>query len=513
VTAQTARGHNGVVSAGHRLASEAAIAVLRDGGNAVDASIAAALVLAVVCPYAVSLAGDLYALVYDPKTGAVAGLNGTGCSPQSATLARFASGIPGTGVLSATVPGMLRGLDDLARRFGTINLATLIQPALRLAEDGFPVHRQLAANTADRAELLAKNAAARALFLPGGAALAEGTIFRQPDLAAVLRTLTAEGVESFYGGEIARLLARSSQAIGGLLTAQDLAAHRSLWQEPIAAPFYGHDVLTMPPNSFGATLLWQLLTLEVGKIDRIDPASADFVLQGYETRRAAYRAAARFIADPHVAESKLRRALIEAITGEAAPANQPVPSEARDRCTTCVTAIDRDGMAVSLIESVSAPYGAGVVLGGTGILLNNRMAGFNIDPASDNFVAPGKRPANTLAPCLVMKNGKLVISVGTPGTVGQTCTLAQFLARVLACGEDPATAASAPRWSVDFQGKLVVEDTMAPALRAAVQARQPEARTMREGWISFGSIKLAAATAEGLLGVADHRRVAQALAW
>jgi len=512
VTAQTARGRNGVVSSGHGLASEAAIAVLRDGGNAVDASVAAALVLAVVCPYAVSLTGDLYALIYEPKTGTVAGLNATGCSPQAATRARFAGGIPGTGVLSATVPGMLRGLDDLLHRFGTRPLGALIAPALRLAEDGFPVHRQLAANTKDRAELLAKNAAAKALFLPEGQPLAEGAIFRQSDLAAVLRAIAAEGVDSFYAGEIAQAMTRSAQKLGGLFAAEDFAAHRSLWQEPIAAPFYGHDVLTMPPNSFGATLLWQLLALEAGRIDRVAPESADFVTQGYAARQSAYRAAARFIADPRLGEAKLRRALIEAIAGDAAAPRQPAPAEARDRCTTCVTAIDRTGMAVSLIESVSAPYGAGVVLEGTGILLNNRMAGFNTDESSDNCVAPVKRPANTLAPCLVLKNGKLVMSVGTPGTVGQTCTLAQFLARVLACGQDPAAAASAPRWSVDFSGKLVVEETMDADMQAAVKAQHPDMRAMREGWISFGSIKLAMPTTDGLLGLADHRRVAKAIA-
>ena len=513
MTAQIARGQNGVVAAGHGLASEAAIAVLRAGGNAVDASIAAAVVLAVVCPYAVSIAGDLYALVYEPKGGAVAGLNATGAAPAAATRARFADGIPGTGILAATVPGMLRGLEDLARRFGTRPLAELLAPALRLAVEGFPVHRQLAANTRERAELLAKNEAARAIFLPGGKPLDERTLFRQPDLASVLRAIAAEGAEGFYRGEVARLMLRSAQAAGGLFSADDFAAHRSLWQEPIAAPFYGHDVLTMPPNSFGATLLWQLLALDKGGIDRVDPNSADFVLQGYEARRNAYRAVARLIADPGKTEAKLRRALIAAVTGEANRETQAIPAEARDRCTTCVTVIDRAGMGVSLIESVSAPYGAGVVLDGTGILLNNRMAGFNTDEGSDNCVAPGKRPANTLAPCLVMKDGKLVMSLGTPGTVGQTCTLAQFLARVLACGEDRATAASVPRWSVDFQGKLVVEDTMAAALRDAVQARAPEARAMREGWISFGSIKLAAAMPGGFIGIADHRRVAEALAW
>jgi gamma-glutamyltranspeptidase/glutathione hydrolase len=513
VTAQIARGRNGVVSAGHGLASEAALAVLRAGGNAVDASIAAALVLAVVCPYAVSLAGDLYALVYEPKSGAVSGLNATGMAPASATRERFAAGIPGTGILSATVPGMLRGLHDLAQRFGTRSLASLLAPASRFAEDGFAVHRQLAANTADRAELLAKNAAARALFLPDGKPLGEGTVFRQPELAAVLRTIASDGVESFYRGALAQRMVQAAQAAGGLFGTDDFAVHQSLWQEPIAAPFYGHDILTMPPNSFGATLLWQLLALAAGTIDRTDPNSADFILQGYDARRGAYRAVAKLIADPRRTEATLRRSLSEAVAGPTPRAGEKAPAEARDRCTTCVTVIDRDGMAVSLIESVSAPYGAGVVLEGTGIVLNNRMAGFTIDADSDNCVAPGKRPANTLAPCLVMKDGKLVMSVGTPGTVGQTCTLAQFLARVLACGEDPATAASVPRWSVDFQGKLVVEDTMPLALCDAVHARVPEMRAMREGWISFGSIKLAANTPDGLLGLADHRRVAQALAW
>jgi gamma-glutamyltranspeptidase / glutathione hydrolase len=512
VTVQIARGRSGVVSAGHSLASEAAIAVLRAGANAVDAAIAAALVLAVVCPYAVSLAGDLYALIYEPKSGAVAGLNATGAAPAAATRARFAGGIPGTGILSATVPGMLRGLHDLAQRFGTRSLASLLVPASRVAEEGFAVHRQLAANTADRAELLAKNGAASAVFLPSGKPLGEGTVFRQPALAAVLRTIASDGVESFYRGAIARRLVRAAQAAGGLFSTDDFAAHQSLWQQPIAAPFYGHDVLTMPPNSFGATLLWQLLALEAGGIDRVDPDGADFILQGYEARRGAYRAVAKLIADPRQTEAALRRALSEAAAGQAPRAASKEPAEARDRCTTCVTVIDGEGMAVSLIESVSAPYGAGVVLEGTGILLNNRMAGFNIDAESDNCVAPGKRPANTLAPCLVLKDGKLVMSVGTPGTVGQTCTLAQFLARVLACGEDPATAASVPRWSVDFQGKLVVEDTMAESLRDAIRARMPETRAMREGWISFGSIKLAAVTPEGLLGLADHRRVAQTLA-
>jgi gamma-glutamyltranspeptidase/glutathione hydrolase len=513
--AQTARGKNGIVATGHGAASEAALGVLRDGGNAVDAAVAAALVLAVVCPYACTLGGDLYALIYDPRTGSSIGLNGTGRSPRAASPERFADGLPANGVRAATVPGLLRGLDDLLARFGSRNLATLLQPAIRLAAEGFPIHRQLAANTADRAVLLAKDKAAAALFLPGGKPLAEGARFVQPELGQVLRDVAASGVDIFYRGRHAERMVAASAAVDGLLAGDDFADHASLWQEPITAPFYGHDVLTMPPNSYGATLLFQLLELEAATIAAIDPSSVDFVMAGYEARRGAYRKAAKLIADPRVSEEELRRSLAAAIAGQgrAVGAEAGTPAEARDRCTTCAVAIDRDGMAVSLIESVSAPYGAGVVLEGTGILLNNRMAGFNNDPASVNCVAPAKRPANTLAPCLVMKDGALVMSVGTPGTVGQTCTLAQFLARTLACGENPEDAVGAPRWSVDFQGKLVVEDAMDETLRAAVMARNPEAKVMRTGWISFGSIKLAMVSGDDLLGVADQRRCASALAW
>ncbi|MGH7033987.1 MAG: gamma-glutamyltransferase, partial [Stellaceae bacterium] len=428
---------------------------------------------------------------------------------------RFAEGVPGTGVLSATVPGLLRGLGDLHERFGSRDLASLMRPAIQLAEVGFAVHRQLALNTAERASLLAKDPGASALFLPGGRPLAEGDRLVQASLAGVLRRVAERGVTPFYSGELAERIAAASAKLGGLIAAEDLARHESLWQAPIAAPFYGHEVVTMPPNSFGATLLFQLLELEAGGIDAADPRSVDFIRKGYAARRSAYRAAARLIADPSRGEAPLRERLAAAIAGrgQAALPEGAEPAESRDRCTTCAVAVDREGMAVSLIESISAPYGAGVVLEDTGILLNNRMAGFDKDPASPNGVAPGKRPANTLAPCLVMKDGRLAMSLGTPGTVGQTCTLAQFLARVLACGEDAAEAVAAPRWSIDFKGKLVIEEGMDEALRRAVLDAEAEAKTMRDGWISFGSIKAALAAKGGWRGIADRRRAAAALSY
>jgi len=290
----------------------------------------------------------------------------------------------------------------------------------------------------------------------------------------------------------------------------DLAGHRSLEQAPISAPFRGHEVWTMPPNSYGPTLLFQLMGLEADGITDIDPDGAEFVQRGYAARRAAYKAAGRLIGDPGELEAPLRD-LLDRTRRNGGRLAEPVaamPAEARDRCTTNIVVVDRDGLAVSLIESISAPFGAGVVLPGTGIVLNNRLAGFVNDSASPNCIAPGKRPAHTLAPCIVTRDEELAFTIGTPGTVGQTCVLAQFLARVLACRQDIAVAADRPRWSVDFQGKPVIENTMEESRRNAVQALVPEARPMPAGWISFGSIKLVANERGELTGLADHRRCA-----
>jgi gamma-glutamyltranspeptidase/glutathione hydrolase len=515
---QTARGRHGIVAAGHPLATEEAIRVLKDGGNAVDAAVAAGLVLTVVAPYAVTLAGDTYFLIRDPKSGKVHGLNGTGRAPSGATAERFAGGMARDGILSASIPGLLAGFQDALERHGSRDMGHLIRTAIRIAEDGFAIFPYFSAQTRARAELVGRDGEASRLFLPGGEPIAPGTLFRQPELAAVLRKIATDGVKTFYEGEVAEQMVAAGKPLGSLWTADDLAAHRSGWQEPMRAPFYGHDVFTMPPNSYGPTLLLQLLYLQAGAIHKIDPDGEEFIRRGYAARKVAYKTAGKFIADPGLTEAPMRELLAKVIAETAKYGGRDpngafitegaMPAEAKDRCTTNVVVVDKDGLAVSMIESISAPYGAGVVLPGTGILLNNRMAGFNVDAASANCVAPGKRPAHTLAPCMVTKDDELVMSVGTPGTVGQTCVLAQFLARVLGCGQDIAAAAEAPRWSADFQGKLVIEDCTPEALRDAVQAAEPETKVMRTGWISFGSLKLAMVTDDGFIGMADHRRAA-----
>ena len=499
------------MASGHQFATDAALDVLRAGGNAVDAAIAGAFVLTVVCPYAVTLAGDAYLLIHDPKTGETTGVNGTGCAPRAATLDKFPERVAGEGPHAVTVPGLVAGLWDTWRQRGTRMWASLIAPAEKLARDGFEINAYFSQNLKNRAALLAKDETAAAIYLPGGAPLPAGTFFRQPEIADCLAMIAADGAETFYRGELAKRLCKAGDKIGWLIGPDDLAAHSTLIQRPVSVPFYGHDVWTMPPNSYGGTLLLQLLALEDARVADLDPDGVQFILRGLDARRYAYRACAGHIADPGVVDEKFRALLNRTIRERTAlrPAASD-PAEARDRCTTNICVIDRDGLAVSLIESISAPCGSGVVLPGTGILLNNRLAGFNNDPASPNCIAPGKRPAHTLAPSLVTKNGQILFSLGTPGTVGQTCSLAQYLARTLACGQDVSTAAARSRWSVDFAGKPVYENTMDKALAEKLTALSPEFRPMPSGWISFGSIKLVRSDSGVQTGVADYRRCATA---
>jgi gamma-glutamyltranspeptidase/glutathione hydrolase len=505
---KSALSKSGMVVAGHPLAAEAGKRVLSDGGNATDAAVAAAAVLAVVCPYACSPGGDVFALVYDAASDTVGGLNGSGVAPAGATAEVYADGIPQTGPLSISVPGLFAGLHDLLERYGTRPWAELLAPAIALAADGFPAHSQFIRNTEARADLIAKDAECTRLFMPGGKPFGESAPVRQPDLADTLARVAADGPGGFYSGTVAARLAAGIVAAGGVMTADDLARHESLWQDPIAAPFAGHEVLTMPPNSYGLTLLFQLMELERGGIASVDPASADFVLRGLAARRAAYAATDGLIGDPATLEAPARAKLAQVIAAGGGAGDSGAPDEARDRCTACVVVLDAQGNAVSLIESISAPYGSGIVARGTGVLLNNRMRGFADKPGHPNALAPGKRPAHTLAPCLVMKDGVPKISIGTPGTVGQTCVLAQILVRMLACGQSSENAVAAPRWSVALDGTPTIEKAMDEGLAAALAAEIPDLKSMPNGWITFGSVKIAMVTGDGLLGIADGRRIA-----
>jgi gamma-glutamyltranspeptidase/glutathione hydrolase len=494
--AQVAYGTRFAVASGHAAATQAALAVLEDGGNAVDAAIAGAAVLAVVLPYACGLGGDVFALIHDTRSGRTSVLNGSGRAPGAT---RPDGEIPRTGPGASTVPGMPRGWQAALERFGTRPLAALLGPAIRLAGEGFPAHRCHVENTAGRAALLARDGAAASIFLPGGKPPDEGSLVRQPDLARTLETMAQGGAAAFYGGPLAA-------RFGAHFTGDDLARQDVVWQEPIGVPYGGTEILTAPPNSWGVAVLLQLLALG----EQIPDDAARFALAGIAARRLAHGVGRAVVGDPADGDAAARRLLAQWLRdgvpreAEAARVDESVGTD-----TSNIVVMDAAGNAVSLIQSVSAPYGAGVVVPGTGVLLNNRMGGFG---AGANAPAAGRRPANTLAPILVMKAGAPLAAVGTPGAPGQTCVLAQVLARALAGGEDIAEAVAAPRWSVDLQGRLVVEATMPAEPRARIAAEAGELRAMPEGWQTFGSVKVAMRRGAALAAIADQRRCALALA-
>ena len=503
--AQIAQGGGGIAATGHKAGTDTAIAVLRDGGNAVDAAVAAALVLCVVSPHATSLAGDGFLLIAAPN-GQIDGLNGTGAAPGLAQTDLFPNGIDRRGPRAATVPGLVAALGDALTKYGSKTFAELARPAERLALDGFPVYPYLHANIHAQRQALSEDAQARAAYLDDDKPIPIGTTFIQADLGRIMRLLGKNGADDFYRGEVARMVAGAAEHCGALITAEDLARHHSLWQSPVSVPFYGHDVWTMPPNSYGATLLLQLRHLEQAAIARIDPDSADFMAAGIRARRAAYAMAQDVIGDPEFCEDLARQLIAKEISHDKdAISDVPPPSSG---CTTNAVIVDKDGMAVSLIESIAMPFGAVTILPGTGIILNNRLGGFNLNGPSLNRLSPYRRPAHTLAPCLVTRNGQLTLSLGTPGTVGQTCTLAQFLTRVLAHGQSMYEAASTPRWSVDFDGKPIVESSLPEAQFNALQKMEPDVRKIADGWISFGSIKTIGLSGSQMTAVADHRRSA-----
>ena len=510
MTLRTVRAYGGMVAAGHPLAAAEGSAVLRDGGNAIDAAIAAAAVLSVVSPHECGLGGDLFAVIHDARSGATHALNASGRAPAAASVERYPDGIPATGPRSVSVPGMVGGWAAAVERFGSRALASLLPAAIGHAEEGFPAYDVLIENTVEKAAAIRADAHCRAIFLPGGQPPVEGERIRQPAAARTLRAIAAEGVSAFYDGPIARSMADCLQAGGGLLTAQDLAANRPSWHPVLEASFQGHRVCTIPPNSWGAAMLAQLLLLEREGIAPPGDEAA-FFLQGIRSRRAAYQALEGCIADPDVAGDRAHRVLERLAAGAGPATDSGLPPGAAGRGaagtdTSNVLAVDRHGNAVSLLQSVFVPFGSAVLDPGTGVLMNNRMRGFGIRPGDPNCVGGGKRPAQTLTPALVLRGSDVVLACATPGGPGQTGTVAQFLTRVLARGEGIAEAIAAPRWSMTLAGDFILEDSAPEPLRAAVMAAEPTVKVATWGSVNIGSLAAIRRDGEGWCGAVDARR-------
>jgi gamma-glutamyltranspeptidase/glutathione hydrolase len=499
-----------MVAAGHPLAAGSGVEALRNGGNAVDAAIAAAATLSIVSPHECGLGGDLFALVFEARSGRVHALNASGRSPAEATLEAMPEGSPDAGPLSISVPGMVGGWGALLERFGSRPLAHLLADAIDYAEQGFPAYEVLLENASQRTKAIFADPDCRAFFFPGDEPLKEGQPIRQPGAARTLRALAERGAKAFYEGPIAGAIASYVQSRGGLLRPQDLADFEPLWQPPLAVSVFGREIHTTAPNSWGAALLLQLMQMERG--GGVSKGDAQFMQQGMGARKNAYRALAGCIADPAVAGERAATTLHTA-AGLAKGQASARMAETPGADTSQVLTVDRQGNAVALLQSVSAPFGSGLLAGDVGVLLNNRMRGFNARRGDPNCLAPRKRPAHTLAPALLLHEGKLDCVCATPGGPGQTATLAQYLCRVLARGQSPAEAISAARWSINVAGEFLLEESASEAVRACLNEYEPGVKLEPWGSLNFGSLAAIHRREDGWLGCADSRRNAAVIGY
>lgn len=516
---------NGMVATSQPLAAAAGLEILRQGGNAVDAAVATAAALAVVEPMSTGVGGDAWVLVRLPD-GAVIGLNASGCAPSAATLAEFTQRgyreMPLEGPLCVTVPGAVDGWATLLAQYGRRSLAEVLAPAIHYAEHGFPVSPVIArAWQASENKLRKHPETARTYLIDGQRAPRPGEVFRQPNLARTLRLIAEGGRSAFYEGEIAEAVGRSIAAEGGLLSAADLAAYRSQWVEPIWTDYHGYRVYECPPNGQGLVALLALNILAGFDLRALPFGTPEAVHLQIEALRLAFADGLRYIADPEVAEvpvaglldpaySEARRASIDP-TRAAETVSPGQPRIGDD--TVYLTVVDRDRMACSFINSLYYSWGSGVVAGTTGILLQNRGAGFSLDPSHPNAIAPGKRPYHTIIPAMVTHEDKLFMSFGVMGGFMQPQGHVQVLCNIVDWGMDPQTALDAPRFRV-VGDEVALEPHWPDETRDALAAMGHRFAPAPEmGAFGGGQIVMVDQRSGALLGASEPRKDGCAIGW
>ena len=456
---------NGVVAASQPLAVAAGLQVLQQGGGFVDAAIATSAVLCVVEPFASHLGGDAFVISYEGRSGQTTAFNGSGAAPRAATPGRFPDGIPLRGLAAASLPGLVDTWATLHSRWGTRPLADLLAPAIAYAEEGFPAGYRYARVFHDQAALL-RSFPQTADALTGGVTPTPGSLIRQPDLAWTLRQIAEGGRDAFYLGPVMERIVRFSRENGGLFAAEDFAAHRTQVTDPIRTSYRGYMVHGQPPVSQGHILLQQLNLVEGFDLAGMGHNSADAIHLQVEAKKLAFADRAAYLGDPAFVsvpmEALLSKAYADRRRGQidlqrAAP---NVSAGAIEHDTTYFCVADRNGNALSFIQSVFWGFGCGVVAEGTGVLFNNRMSGFSLDPSSPNCLRPGKRTAHTLNAYLVTKEAApsaetsgesaskplLAFVGGTPGGDIQVQSNLQVICNVIDFGLNPQEAVEAARW-------------------------------------------------------------------
>ncbi|NIZ63463.1 gamma-glutamyltransferase [Sedimentitalea sp. CY04] len=454
-----------VVATSQPLAAQAGLTILQQGGNAVDAAIATAAALTVVEPSGNGLGSDAFCILWDGKE--LHGLNASGRSPAAWDRARFPDGMPYYGVDSVTVPGAISAWVTLSERFGNLELATTLAPAIRYAEDGFIVSPVIAKLWANAAETLADQPGFAETFLPGGRAPRAGERFRNPGAAETLREIGRTRGEAFYKGAVAQKIVDFIQTNGGAMTLEDLSLHQPDWCGTINTGFDDVDLHEIPPNGQGIAALMALGILDHTDIRNYGPDDIFAVHLQIEAIKLAYRDLHAFVADRDNMTEVNEEALLDpdylksraALIDTTAAIDHGVGAPKRGG-TVLLNTGDASGMMVSFIQSNYAGFGSGVVVPGTGVSLQNRGAGFNTIHGHPNCVAGNKRPMHTIIPGFAMKNGQPLMAFGMMGGPIQAQGHVQLLLRTQLWGQDVQTAACAPRWRMIDGLEVACEPTM-----------------------------------------------------
>ena len=530
------RGVTGAVSSDHPLATAAGYAVLRDGGNAVDAVVAMAGVLAVVRPHMNGVGGDAFGIFYDGATGDVVGMNGSGragalASPSFFTRAGLES-VPGNGPLSVSLPGAVAAWDDALTRLGTRSLAEALAPAIAYARDGFPVSSRLQSDIAGASRGL--NGPALGLYLPGGSPPPVGSLLKNPALAATLERIAEEGKNGFYLGKPAEAISAFLEREGGYLRTADFAAHETTWTSPVEGTYLDHRVLVLPPNTQGIAQIALMEMAAEHDLAAMGHNTADYLHTLIELKKLAFADRDWWVTDPEFVDIPVEELLDTEYLRERAhrfganaaedvapgiegpistDAQQEDPDDSGD--TVYITAVDQWGNAVSWIQSLFGSFGSGLLEPETGVVLQNRGGSFNLDPNHSNVVAPGKRPYHTLTPLMALNpDGSLAFTLGTPGGDSQTQSLIQIVNNIFLFGMTPQAAIEAPRFRSYNSLRVDFEDRIPSDVLSVLSGRGHDARVVHGWTATFGGAHMILVEPAGTItAAADPRREAYGMAY
>jgi gamma-glutamyltranspeptidase / glutathione hydrolase len=511
---------HGIVATSQPLASSAGLDVLRRGGNAIDAAIAAAAVLSVTEPHMTGIGGDMFAIVWLAKEHRLVALNASGragarTSRDTMQARGFRSGSQ-QGAMSVTVPGALAGWDLLLRTYGTRTLSQILQPAIGYARDGFPVTPIIASQWAAEAALLSQDSAAAATFLPGGRAPTEGEWFRNPDYARTLTLIATGGIGTFYGGALGQRIVARLDALHGFITLDDFRRNAPNWVTPISVPFKGYRVWELPPNNQGVAVLEMLRILEPYDLRAMGHNSTPYLHHLIEAKKLAYADLDRFVGDADHLDMPAERMLSDVFIAErrshldASAAHERVePGPLRTASETIyLTTADAEGNMVSLINSNYDAFGSGIVVPGTGFALHNRGASFSLTAGLPNTAAPGKRPFHTLIPGFVTRTEGArevpYMSFGLMGGGMQAQGHVQFLLNHMVFGMDVQEAIDAPRFRHLDGQRVAIEMPVGDAVRAALTAMGHV--IVPERPVSFGGAQAIVRLAKGFSAGSDPRK-------